>query len=86
MRDAGKVLKIDMPLSQYKSFIEDAFDNYGGHYWFKVSVEGMMFRKLFETQPIYVQDEITKVREELITLINEKYYLLKEYKKRYGDI
>jgi len=86
IRDDGRVLKVDMPLTLYKSFVDDAFNSYGGHYWYKISIEGMMFKKMLETQPIYLHDEIIKVRTELIILINEKYKLLKEYKKIYGEL
>jgi len=86
MRDKGKVLKVDMPISMYKRFVDNAFDLYGGHYWYKIAVEGMMYEKLMDTQPIYIQEEILAVKDELMALIESKYYELKEYKQRYGEL
>ncbi len=73
MEDNGFVLKVNMPMSIYKDFINDAKEHYNNSYWYKIVMEEKLYRILYSYQPQEVIDKIEDLRLELLQLIEEKY-------------
>ena len=67
------VLKINMSKKSFDDFISDANKNYGGHYWFKISMENKLSKVIFDYSSKDIQAQIDKIRMELVEMINKKY-------------